>query len=397
MYIFNPPIKNNNMKKNLLLRLCLMMSVVLTLSSCTNEDFYSSSENNSKQEIISKSLWKEDTLFTKRIYDHFQKSFMSTKEHQQKFVTEYGTPVWEYTMTMGFKRNQLYVPLIKRNQVIGVMRVQRQDKKAFYSFTKDDEALQFFDVVMYNRNHDKLQPQKDEKLNENIFSKGGGYTWSCTKRSIISGSYMNGDEMVLVNTIVDVCKYSYTGGKPYVDHLDVYTDGMEGGGGGDESEEEEEEYEGSPCDKITTIGKNSKTKALFKKLKEKTNLNTEHGYILNQTGNTNTINETAIEGPAGKAGISYNVNAAIDGVIHSHYQGLLPVFSAADMFAFAQLYKNGYIKDSETFVMGVVTASGTQYMMLIDDPSKFAVFADNLYSGNTFDQSAIDTYELIYS
>jgi len=198
-----------------------MMSVVLTLSSCTNEDFYSSSENNSKQEIISKSLWKEDTLFTKRIYDHFQKSFMSTKEHQQKFVTEHGTPVWEYTMTMGFRRNQLFVPLIQNNTVIGVMRVQRQDKKAFYDFTKDSEALSFFDVVMYNRNLDKLQPQKDEKLNENISSKGGGYTWSCTKRTVKSGYHLEGDMVVIETSIIDVCKYTYTGGKPYVDHLDV--------------------------------------------------------------------------------------------------------------------------------------------------------------------------------
>lgn len=96
---------------------------------------------------------------------------MSTEADQKKFVSEHGTPVWEYTMTMGFKRNQLFVPLMKNNQVTGMMRVQRQDKKAFYSFTKDDEALAFFDVVMYNRNHDKLQPQKDEKLNENISAK----------------------------------------------------------------------------------------------------------------------------------------------------------------------------------------------------------------------------------
>lgn len=244
-----------------------MMSVVLTLSSCTNEDFYSSSENNSKQEIISKSLWKEDTLFTKRIYDHFQKSFMSTKEHQQKFVTEHGTPVWEYTMTMGFRRNQLFVPLIQNNTVIGVMRVQRQDKKAFYDFTKDSEALSFFDVVMYNRNLDKLQPQKDEKLNENISSKGGGYTWSCTKRTVKSGYHLEGDMVVIETSIIDVCKYTYTGGKPYVDYLDVYTDGMEGGGGG-----EEEELESPSQDIIDNLQGYSCAQELVKELPDLKNI-----------------------------------------------------------------------------------------------------------------------------
>lgn len=74
---------------------------------------------------------------------------------------------------------------------------------------------------MYNRNLDKLQPQKDEKLNENISSKGGGYTWSCTKRTVKSGYHLEGDMVVIETSIIDVCKYTYTGGKPYVDHLDV--------------------------------------------------------------------------------------------------------------------------------------------------------------------------------
>ena len=388
------------MKKNLLLRLCLMMSVILTLSSCTNEDFYSSSENNSKQEIISKSLWKEDTLFTKRIYDHFQKSFMFTEADQHKFVSEHGTPVWEYTMTMGFRRNQLFVPLIQNNTVISVMRVQRQDKKAFYSFTKDDEALAFFDVVMYNRNHDKLQPQKDEKLNENIFSKGGGATWTCTKRIVITGYHMEGDVMVMETSAMDVCKYSYTGVKPYVDHLDVYTDGMEGGGGGDESEEEEE-YVGSPCEKL----KNQTTDINFKNkvtdLQGKTDLKKETGYIQkadgsytykDAAGQSSTSNTLALPNP------KLDENKNIIAYIHTHVDeytfinaaGIeetrkgIRMFSPADMNYFMDMIRNA--QDAGRSLSDV-------YAVMVTSTGNYQIrFTGNQYQIKSFTKQQIENF-----
>ena len=150
----------------------------------------------------------------------------------------------------------------------------------------------------------------------------------------------------------------------------------------------------TPCEKITKIGKNSKTKDLFGLLKPKTNSTKESGYILTESGGS--IYETYIEGNTGEHSINFSVNTPIDGFIHSHYIGLLSVFSVSDMFALAQLYKNGKIKDMDSFVIGVVTASNTQYMMVIDDPAKFGAFADNLFTGNQIDQKTQDLYEIIY-
>ena len=150
----------------------------------------------------------------------------------------------------------------------------------------------------------------------------------------------------------------------------------------------------TPCEKISKVGKNNKTKDLFGILKPKVNSTKEFGYILTEDGGT--ISDTPIEGDIGEYRIKFPVNAPIDGLIHSHFAGGYSVFSVSDMFALAFLYKNGKIKDIDSFVIGVVTASNTQYLMVIDEPAKFGAFADNLFTGNTIDETTQDLYEIIY-
>ncbi|WP_028121249.1 hypothetical protein [Epilithonimonas tenax] len=139
----------------------------------------------------------------------------------------------------------------------------------------------------------------------------------------------------------------------------------------------------TPCDKINKVGKNNKTKDLFGILHPKVNSTKEFGYILTESGGS--IYETYIEGNTGEHSINFSVNTPIDGFIHSHYIGLLSVFSVSDMFALAQLYKNGKIKDMDSFVIGVVT-----------DPAKFGAFANKLFSGNQIDEDMLRNYEAIY-
>jgi len=50
-----------------------------------------------------------------------------------------------------------------------------------------------------------------------------------------------------------------------------------------------------------------------------------------------------------------------------------------------------------TFVIGVTTASNTQYMMVIDDPAKFANFANGLFNGNLFDDLTLYNYTKMYN
>jgi hypothetical protein len=178
---------------------------------------------------------------------------------------------------------------------------------------------------MYNRNLDKLQPQKDEKLNENISSKGGGATWTCTKRTVISGYHMEGDVMVMETSTMNVCKYSYTGVKPYVDHLDFDTDGIEGGGGDGNEEEEEEQNEENPCDKAKDILASPEVQANITSLKEQSKIGGEKGFNIKADGTSSAM----ITG--GKHHVDMGSELGWQGGYHNHTPDGIKIFSPPDI------------------------------------------------------------------
>ena len=168
------------------------------------------------------------------------------------------------------------------------------------------------------------------------------------------------------------------------------------GGGSDGTDQYEDVFikEQNPCDQVKKVGRNEKTLELMNILKTKTSSTKEYGYLL--VNNNSTISETPIEGKDGEKGIDFYINWKIDGLVHSHYTGLLSVFSVADIFSIAELFKNGRIKDVNTFTIGVVTASGTQYLMAIDDPIAFSSFAMNLFEGDIISEMELCLYEKQY-
>ncbi|MDY0933346.1 hypothetical protein [Chryseobacterium sp. CFBP8996] len=162
---------------------------------------------------------------------------------------------------------------------------------------------------------------------------------------------------------------------------DPFGGGCGGGGSGDDGYEYPEPPTNTPCEKIAEIGKHNTTKSLFENLKPKTNSTKEYGEILKESGGQ--IGNTSIEGEVGQGGMDLNFSGGpIDGFIHSHYTSLLSVFSPGDLASLAALYATGNIKDVNTFIMGVVTASNTQYIMVIDDPDAFAAFAQQFLLPN---------------
>ncbi|MDF2552059.1 MAG: hypothetical protein K0R77_1334 [Chryseobacterium sp.] len=172
--------------------------------------------------------------------------------------------------------------------------------------------------------------------------------------------------------------------------------GNEGGyeypGGGGEGTEPEQK---TPCQKIQEIGKHTKTKSLFENLKTKTNSTKEFGEILIESNGQ--INNIPKEGESGAGGIDISYSGGqIDGFIHSHYAGLLSVFSPADIASLSAIYASGSIRDMNTFVMGIVTASNIQYMMVIDDSASFATFSQQfLLSNGNIDQDKTDLFGLL--
>lgn len=177
---------------------------------------------------------------------------------------------------------------------------------------------------------------------------------------------------------------------------DGYSTG--GGGGGSGSDINSDIDDGNntdPCAKMKAVGKHTKTTELMKSLKGTTSGNAEEGYVLEAKAD-GSIQEYHVKGQPNEGSINFELQGKIDGFVHSHYKGLLSVFSASDIFWMAEKYKKGNIRDVNTFAMGLVTASGTQYMMVIDDPEKFVKFAEELFSGNTINETMVNAYEYIY-
>lgn len=148
-----------------------------------------------------------------------------------------------------------------------------------------------------------------------------------------------------------------------------------------------------PCDHADSLESNAEYKEKFDSLKQKIHDNKEHGYIYNHNGAG--IDETPIVGEVGEAGISFDVQTPIDGFMHSHYDDLLSVFSPDDIYAMANLYKTNRMTNVSTFTAGVVTSKGTQYILMIDDITKYFDFATNLVNNNTLDLFS-EMYENFY-
>ncbi|RCU43355.1 hypothetical protein EIZ47_04045 [Chryseobacterium lacus] len=166
-----------------------------------------------------------------------------------------------------------------------------------------------------------------------------------------------------------------------------------GGGGNSNPVMPQPQTQPSPCAKSKSISQNADRKALLEFLKGKaTSATVEHAYLI-------PPNEPPLhlQGDYASGQIQISLNGQIDSMLHSHYQGLLSVFSVSDIFAVASLYQNGGISNVGTFTFGVVTASGTQYLLVIDNPTKFSNFASNLLNSNGgYDSNSVNMYQIIY-
>ncbi|AZA60885.1 hypothetical protein EG340_07445 [Chryseobacterium indoltheticum] len=159
----------------------------------------------------------------------------------------------------------------------------------------------------------------------------------------------------------------------------------------------------SPCKVIKKVGKHADTKNLMAQLKRKSqqidsnNKYKETGYTL--TENNGNIDPQEFEGVPGSNEIKLSITNAIDGYIHNHNAGTqaFSVFSAADLATLSLMYSGGKVKDVNSFVFGLVTAKGTQYMITIDDPAAFSNFTNNFLTNGVIDNDKIDSFDEEYA
>ncbi|QQQ30016.1 hypothetical protein [Chryseobacterium indoltheticum] len=380
------------MKKNLLLRLCLMMTVVLSLYSCIHDEVYSSADQSST-EYINKSLWEQDEKYIKNVM-----AVYAENEDEIKKVS--GTPYWNYATTVeSFDESFVAVPIVSGRKVVSVMKVPRHGSKIYFYYTADKNDLEFFQGLVF-ANYKKIIPLEfSDMQTEGMACKRQWFSvWLPDDESNPDPASGPGQWH---STSVIVCKQFVDECTGVVNEFGICDQGGAGDGGGWDypgaggDEETPEPPKKEPCEKIQEIGKNNDTKTLFENLKTKTNSTKEFGEILIESNGQ--INNIPKQGEVGQGGIDISYSGGqIDGFIHSHYTGLLSIFSPADIASLSAMYASGSIKDLNTFIMGIVTASNTQYMMVIDDPTAFASFAQQfLLPNGEIDRDKTDLFALL--
>jgi hypothetical protein len=134
-----------------------------------------------------------------------------------------------------------------------------------------------------------------------------------------------------------------------------------------------------PCDIIAKL----KNDVLFNQ--KMTNLQTATNYNFelvstaykNPTPNsvpTSNFRFLDFQGSANTPSVSYPFYPQIEGIMHSHYEGLLSIYSVTDL---ADIYTK--LLDSnvtDDFLSALVTKSGTKYLILIKNRAQFIAFGD---------------------
>ena len=134
-----------------------------------------------------------------------------------------------------------------------------------------------------------------------------------------------------------------------------------------------------PCDMIKKLQADTTFKGRMANLIDAARLwSFERCYVMyNAPSPTTTNNYTyqSFQGTISSPESGYTGNTTMQGIIHSHYNGLLSIFSAGDLQDLYFKLKN-YPEITDDFFMGLVTSSNTAYLLQVPDRATFIAFGD---------------------
>ncbi|QQQ29944.1 hypothetical protein [Chryseobacterium indoltheticum] len=325
------------MKENLFLRLCLIITVALSLYSCTNEDLYSSAENE-KQEVASKSPWKEDQGYIKKV----QKVFLQNV-NTQYFERKYGTVHWDYAMSFGqFDESYLVVPILKGNTVVTVMKVYRIDDRIYFREKNDPEFISFFTDIMFK----EISGIDEKVVYNNTSASAKTLEYKCTYRTFTVGCPAGYADCEPLSSTVSECKWRETGGGSPQMEICNPLECENGGGGADLGFLYPEPPEEDPCQKTKAISKDPAVKAKVGTLKEQSKIkgdnSGEKGFNVNLDGTTGEII------PGEKHSVDLGSEAGKQGGYHNHTPDGIKMHSPPDilkMLNYALAQPNGNLSN----------------------------------------------------
>ena len=157
----------------------------------------------------------------------------------------------------------------------------------------------------------------------------------------------------------------------------------------DEEAEQENIPKTDPCILIKKLSMDSKVKQKMINLETNAiNWNYESCFTMYNDPNPNAniccpstlmaVPPMPFVGNLSDPNVQWTGNSLMQGIMHSHFLGLLSVFSCTDLQDLFNIIKNPKITDD--FFYGLVTQSGTKYMLTISDRSAFLAFGDKYLS-----------------
>ncbi len=376
-----------------------LFGFLLFFIACRNEEVYTSYETQ-KQELISKSLWKEDLVYIKNVKKVFESDF-----DQPKFLNKFGLPSWEYAMSFGnFDESFLQVPIIKNRTVESVMQVVRNKKnnKIYFSHTEDKSSLDFFQKLIFSSQ--KKNPKPDKEIPNPNYSDAGRVlsVETCTTRvysTLETGCvepYQNSENCQPIVGYKYVTTCTTTTIYLIEDDPAGWTGDNNGGhdyptGGGGTTNETTTD----PCEKAKT--ENTEAKSLLEKTdvksqKEKLTktIKTDENEKSFSFGKNDKGEYKPSDIKVGTNGNSVSISATnadftVEGAAHTHTPSLYDCFSAGDFYAF-----HGANSANSNFKYLYVFSEDAGYVMTITNLEKFKKFTENYPMDDYFDKNTGD-------
>lgn len=168
----------------------------------------------------------------------------------------------------------------------------------------------------------------------------------------------------------------------------------------------------TPCELGNNLASNSTFKSKMEELKNSSeNDNFEKGYLMKPANSPPSYTPMQGQPNSPEIPLQNYLDSSSDqysGLIHSHYEGKLSVFTPADLISLYVMWQYGHMTSpAQNFVMGMVSENGTTYLLVIEDTNKFFNFfvdlveeedpvslLDNYFAGFSYniDENATNTH-----
>ncbi|RXM40629.1 hypothetical protein BOQ62_04725 [Chryseobacterium sp. CH21] len=296
--------------------------------SCIHDETLITSNPNSK-EYINKSLWKEDEKYIKNVMKIYQ-------DNEPEIKKSNGTPYWNYATTIDrFNESFLMVPVVENGKVVSVLQVPRHQDKVYFIYTSSDDDISFFQNLFSS----KLKKIMDTKMSDEASKL------TCTTK-VYSVWYPDNESNPDPSSgsghwgTYHVTNCTFSQAEACLGVVGPNGECLEGGGGGYNypiggGSNNNPPDPPNPCDKLKTQTSNITFKNSITSLEGKTNDSYESGYRIG-TNSDGTLQNQLLQNKPGTQQVDLKAFSNTITLMHSHYDGLYPMFSPGDIIFFNQ-------------------------------------------------------------